>query len=174
MRAFSSCNVWASHYGGFSCCRAQALGTRASVVAVRELSSCGSQTLEHWLSCSGACSSSQTRELQVSPVFQGRFFTNGPPGKLFDFLLLSFKSSFYILNIIFYQICFANISDKAYLYLCLSFHSLNGLPFRYVFFPSMHMIIPQLLNLFAFSSATGRCQIVSLSPSSRFLVETVI
>ena len=193
MRAFSSCDVWwASHCGGFSCCKAQALGTRASVVAVHELSSCGSQTLEHWLSrvqhwlsCSWACSSSQTRDLQVSPVLQGRFFTNGPPGNLFDFLLLSFKSSFYILNTIFYQmiclqnICFAkiyfaNISDKTYLYLCLSFHFLNGLPFLYVFFSFMHVIIPQLLNLFAFNSATSRWQIGSLSPSSRFLGETVI
>ena len=26
------CGAWASHCGGFSCCRAQALGTRASVV----------------------------------------------------------------------------------------------------------------------------------------------
>ena len=82
------------------------------------------------------------------------------------FLILSFKSSFYILNTIFYQmiclqnicfakICFANISDKTYLYLCLSFHFLNGLPFLYVFFSFMHVIIPQLLNLFAFNSATS-------------------
>ena len=31
------CSVWASHCGGFSCCRAQALGTRASVVVARGL-----------------------------------------------------------------------------------------------------------------------------------------
>ena len=37
-----SCGAWASHCGGFSCCRAQALGTQTSVVAV-----C-------WLSCSVA------------------------------------------------------------------------------------------------------------------------
>ena len=35
------CSAWASHCGGFSCCRAQALGTQASVVVVCELSSCG-------------------------------------------------------------------------------------------------------------------------------------
>ena len=29
----SSCSVWASHFGGFSCCRAWALGNRDSVVA---------------------------------------------------------------------------------------------------------------------------------------------
>ena len=33
--------VWASHCGGFSCCRARALGTWASVVATHRLSSCG-------------------------------------------------------------------------------------------------------------------------------------
>ena len=37
------CTAWASHCGGFSCCRARALGTRASVVVV------------HGLSCSTAC-----------------------------------------------------------------------------------------------------------------------
>ena len=31
MRAFSSCGGWGPHCSGFSCCRAQALGTRASV-----------------------------------------------------------------------------------------------------------------------------------------------
>ena len=29
---YSLCGVWASHCGGFSCCGAQALGARASVV----------------------------------------------------------------------------------------------------------------------------------------------
>ena len=48
------CGVWASHCGGFSCCRARALGMRASVVAACELSSCGSWALEHRLSSCGA------------------------------------------------------------------------------------------------------------------------
>ena len=48
------CGVWASHCGGFSCCRARALGTRASVVVAHGLSSCGSQALEHRLSSCGA------------------------------------------------------------------------------------------------------------------------
>ena len=49
----SSCSVWASHYSGFSCCWAQALGVRASVVA-RGLSSTSSVVvvqgwiLYHW------------------------------------------------------------------------------------------------------------------------------
>ena len=48
-RAFSSCDEWgrcgvrASHCSGFSCCGAQVLGARASVVVA------------HGLSCSAAC-----------------------------------------------------------------------------------------------------------------------
>ena len=41
------CGAQASHCGGFSCCGAWALGTRASVVVAHGLSSCGSQALEH-------------------------------------------------------------------------------------------------------------------------------
>ena len=48
------CGAWAPHCGGFSCCGAQALGARASVVAVRGLSSCGSRALERRLSSCGA------------------------------------------------------------------------------------------------------------------------
>ena len=49
---FSTCGEWwllfrcgarASHCAGFSCCRAQALGARASVVVAYGLISCGSQ-----------------------------------------------------------------------------------------------------------------------------------
>ena len=36
------CGAWASHCSGFSCRGAQALGTRASAVVARGLSSCGS------------------------------------------------------------------------------------------------------------------------------------
>ena len=43
MGATLRCGVQASHCGGFSCCRAQALGTRASVVVA------------HGLSCSAVC-----------------------------------------------------------------------------------------------------------------------
>ena len=35
------CGVWASHWGGFSCCGARPLGAQASVVVARGLSSCG-------------------------------------------------------------------------------------------------------------------------------------
>ena len=48
------CGARASHCGGFSCCRARALGAQASVVVARGLSSCGSRALEHRLSSCGA------------------------------------------------------------------------------------------------------------------------
>ena len=48
------CDAWASHCGGFSCCGAWALGTQASVVAARGLSSCVSRALERRLSNCGA------------------------------------------------------------------------------------------------------------------------
>ena len=47
------CCAWA-FCGGFSCCRARALGVQALVVVARGLSSCGSQALEHRLSSCGA------------------------------------------------------------------------------------------------------------------------
>ena len=37
------CSAQASPCGGFSCCRARALGTWASVVVARGLSSCGTR-----------------------------------------------------------------------------------------------------------------------------------
>ena len=49
------CSVWASHCGGFSCCRAQALGAPASIVVAGGLSSCGLQALEHRHVGSAAC-----------------------------------------------------------------------------------------------------------------------
>ena len=42
-----------SHCGGFSCCRARALGVQASVVMARELSSCGSRAVERRVSSCG-------------------------------------------------------------------------------------------------------------------------
>ena len=46
-------SLQASHCGGFSCCRAWALGTWASVVVAHGLNSCGSQALERRLSNRG-------------------------------------------------------------------------------------------------------------------------
>ena len=50
----SSCGAWAFHCDGFSCCRAQTLGSQASVAVVYRFSSCSSQSLEHRLSIGGA------------------------------------------------------------------------------------------------------------------------
>ena len=47
------CGAWASHCGGFSCCRAGALGAWASVVVACGLNSCGSRDLECRLSNCG-------------------------------------------------------------------------------------------------------------------------
>ena len=49
------CGVRASHCGGFSCCRARALGAQASVVVARGLQSAGSVVVVHGLHCSAAC-----------------------------------------------------------------------------------------------------------------------
>ena len=45
------CSAQASHYSGFSCSGAQALGIQASVVGARGLKSAGSVVVEHRLSC---------------------------------------------------------------------------------------------------------------------------
>ena len=91
------CSVRASHCGGFSCCRAWALATRASVVVARRLHqlwlagfiSCGSWALERRLSSCGA----RAQLLRgmwdlpgpglklVSPALTGGFSATAPPGK---------------------------------------------------------------------------------------------
>ena len=54
MGATLRCGARASHCDGFSCCGAQALGARASVVVPHGLSSCGLWALELRLSSCGA------------------------------------------------------------------------------------------------------------------------
>ena len=49
----SSCDVQASHFGGFSCCRAWS--TQASAVAVLRLQNTESIIVGHTFSCSAAC-----------------------------------------------------------------------------------------------------------------------
>ena len=85
--------MWASHCGGFSCCRARALGTPASIVVAHGLSTCGLRALEHrlsgcghWLSCSTACGYSWTRAQTHVPCI-GRWTQplrhQGSPSPLF-------------------------------------------------------------------------------------------
>ena len=55
IQAFSSCGAWASHCGGFSCGRAQVLGTRASVLAACGLQRAGSIVVVCGFSCYTTC-----------------------------------------------------------------------------------------------------------------------
>ena len=86
----------ASHCSSFSCCRTQAVGVLASVVAEGWLGNCGSRALEHWLS---SCSTQAyllltTWELPgpgvepMTPALAGGFSTTRPPGKP-NFIILS-------------------------------------------------------------------------------------
>ena len=90
------CCAWTSHCGGFSCCGAWALGVRASVVAARGLSSCGSRALERRLSSCGTRAQllHGTWDLPgpglepVSPALAGGFLTTAPQGKSLVCVLL--------------------------------------------------------------------------------------
>ena len=83
------CCAWASRCSDFSCCGAQAPGSRASVVAARRLSSCGSQALECRLSSCGAQAQLPRGRWDllrpvlksVSPALADGFLTTAPPGK---------------------------------------------------------------------------------------------
>ena len=77
-RAFSSCGEWwllfhcgarASLCSGFSCCRAQALGTRASVVVT------------HGLNCSVACGIFPDQGSNPCPLYWQAILNQAPLGK---------------------------------------------------------------------------------------------
>ena len=94
------CSAQASHCGGFSCCRAQALGARASVVVARGLSSCGSRALDCRLGSCGTWAQllysmwdlPRPGLEPVSPALAGGVLTSAPPGKSPE-QLLSITSS---------------------------------------------------------------------------------
>ena len=105
------CSVQASHCSGFSCCRAWALGMRASVVVACGLSSCGLWALEHRLSSCGTraqllCSMWDLPRPgiePVSPALAGGFLTTVPPeNSLFYYILM--KS-----NYLSFLLCFVHI-----------------------------------------------------------------
>ena len=93
---FFSCSAWASHCGGFSCCGARAVGARASVVAARGLSSCGTWALECRLSSCGT----RAQLLRgmwdlpgpglepMSPALTGGFLTTVPLGKPLAYIFM--------------------------------------------------------------------------------------
>ena len=93
MGATLRCGARVSHCGGFSCCRAQALGAQASVAVPRRLSSCGSRALEHRLSSCGTwaqllCGMWDLPGPGLEPVstaLAGGFLTTAPPGKNIPF-----------------------------------------------------------------------------------------
>ena len=71
------CSVWASHCGGFSFCRAWALGMWASVVVALRLNSCGTQAQL----LRGMWDLPGPGLKPVSPALAGGFLTTAPPGK---------------------------------------------------------------------------------------------
>ena len=78
------CGVQASHCGGFSSCRAQALGARASVVAASGLSS--RATRAYLPFCMWNLPAPGVEP--VFPALAGGFLTTEPPGK---FLVCIYK-----------------------------------------------------------------------------------
>ena len=93
-RGATLCGARASHCGGFSCCRARALGARASVVVAHRLSSCGLRALECRLCSCGAraqllCGmweSSQTRARTRVPCIGMRTLNHCATREAPDFL----------------------------------------------------------------------------------------
>ena len=102
-RLLSSCGVWASHCGGFSCCRAWALEYTALVVAACGLRSCGSRAPEHRLSSCGARAHlphsmwdlPRPGTEPMSLALVGRFLSTLPPGKAHMFSLPGKDQEFY-------------------------------------------------------------------------------
>ena len=94
--------------GGFSCCRARALGRQASVVAACQLRSCGTQPQ---LPCSMWDLPRPGIE-PMSPALAGRLPTTGLPGKscLTWFLFFFFKE--FLLFIFFFFLLLLKISNE--------------------------------------------------------------
>ena len=86
--SYTSSNVQAFHGGGFSCCRARALGhvgftavACGSVVATLRLYSTGSVVVARGLRCFAHVASSWTRGRTCVSALAGGSFTTEPPGK---------------------------------------------------------------------------------------------
>ena len=90
--AFSSCGSWASRCSGFSCCRAQAPSTSASVVSAHRLSaalgpqSSGSVVVAHVPR--GMWNLPGPGIEPMSPALAGRFLSTAPPGKSHTILII--------------------------------------------------------------------------------------
>ena len=106
-RRLSGCSTRASHCNGFSCCRAQTLGSAGFSSVARGLSSCGSRALEHSLNSCGMWASLLPGMWDllgsgikpVSAALAGGFFTTEPVGKpKVDSFFFFFPSPRQILN----------------------------------------------------------------------------
>ena len=74
--------MWISHCGGFSHCRAQAVGCVGSVVAVPGLQSTGSVVVVNGAELHCACGGLPgPGRNSVYPALEGGFFATEPPGK---------------------------------------------------------------------------------------------
>ena len=78
-KLLSSCGVWASHCGGFSCCRAQTPRCAGYSSCAHRLSTCSAWA---WLSC-GMWNLSGLGMEPVSSALARRFLTTGSTGKSF-------------------------------------------------------------------------------------------
>ena len=74
LQATPYCGARTSHCGGFSYCRAQALGAQASVVAAHKFRSCGTQAQL----LKDKCDLLRPEIKATSPALAGLFLTTGP------------------------------------------------------------------------------------------------
>ena len=135
------CVVWTSHFGGFSCCRARALGAQGSVVVACRLSSCSSWALERRLSSCGARAQllhgmwdlSGPGLEPVSPVLAGGFLTTAPPGEPYVFLPYLTVTTLYLIFLKYIKqqgahgllnYLFSNFEGLAFLYI-LKFYEIS-------------------------------------------------
>ena len=101
---FSSCGEWellstwgarASHCSSFSCRRPRALGTQVSEVGGWQALSTGSVAVGTGLVSPQHVGSSWIRDLTMSPILAGGFFTTEPAGKpsflVFDRAIILYK-----------------------------------------------------------------------------------
>ena len=136
------------HGGGFSYCRAQALGAWASIVVAHGLSSCGSQALERRLSSCGAWAQLLRGMWDlpgpglepVSPALAGRFLTTAPPGKSCLIYFEAVIRHIYIYNCQDILISFIMITRHflllviPFVFLCLLLHGIHLYISWYTFF----------------------------------------
>ena len=102
----SSWSFWASHCCGFSCCEAQALGTRASVVAACGLSRWGSPAPEKAGFCScGSWDLPRPGIRSPSSPLTGGSLSTVAPGKSQSYLLCTELTPFHWRPVLIFCLC---------------------------------------------------------------------